>query len=447
MGCVLAVAVAASWPALKVGFGTSDAASLRSQSTQNPTPSAPAFVPPAPSSTSAPPPPVTLSVLAPKYPVTNDQHFWDETVQQFQIADPGITVTVKQVDPSALVAEARTELAAGTVDLVLGAYPDDVRDATASGRLYQQFDVVPPSLGVLPGFTYHEEGSGPGGNPGVFGIPFTGSTLELYCNAGLFVGPGIAEPPKAWAELAADAAKIKAGGKIGYGLAMAPGDAAATAQMWMMGDGGSGFSAGPGNRFWSVNMPGNVKALRWLADNLVKPGLTEPHPETQTMQDVEQQFLAGNVGMMIADSRLFPLAQTHIAGALRVVPMPGLAGPVDATVGSVDDFLAANTRPERKDAISKFLAYLLAEPSDTSFADIHGTLPLTRAGVKAESSDPRWPALLGQLGQVTWLPTRAPAWPKVQAAISADLSKALTGDPQAVLDRIQAVATAASPPR
>jgi multiple sugar transport system substrate-binding protein len=70
----------------------------------------------------------------------------------------------------------------------------------------------------------------------MFGVPFSGSTLELYCNMSVFTAAGITSgPPSTWAELAADAAKIKAAGKVGYGLAMVPGDAAATAAIWMAG--------------------------------------------------------------------------------------------------------------------------------------------------------------------------------------------------------------------
>lgn len=445
MVCVLAVAVAASWPALEVVFGTSDAAAASSQSSPNPTTSAPVYVPPAPITT--PPAPVTLTVLAPDYGVANDKTYWDETLSEFEGDDPGITVNLTRVAPSALAARARSDLAAGSVDLVLGLHPDDVRDAAASGRLYQQSDVVPPAVGVLPGLNYLEEGSGPGGSVGLYGIPFTGTSLELYCDMSLFVAPGIQRPPTTWAELASDAAKIKAEGKIGYGLAMAPGDAAATAQMWMAGGAGEGFSSGPGGRFWSVDMPNNVKALRWLSDNLVKPGLTEPRPQTQSMQDVEKQFLAGDVGMMIADSHLYPLTQTSIAGALRVVPMPGMAGPVQSTLGTVDDFLAANTHPEHKDAVTKLLAYLLAPQSETYFARIHGTVPLTQSGVDAERLDTEDAGLTSQLKEMTWLPTRSPAWPAVQNAIATTLPKVLSSDPQAILARIQAVATAASPSR
>jgi multiple sugar transport system substrate-binding protein len=448
--CVLALSVAASWPALGPAIGFSGSADAVSQTSNSPATSAPPAtgdVPVAPSTTASPTPPVTLSLLAPDYGVNNDDTYWNETISAFEAANPSITLGVNRVAPAALATQARSDLAAGSVDLILGLHPDDVRTATASGQLYPQSQVVSPNAGVLPGLNYLEEGSGPGGGDDVYGIPFTGTTLELYCNMSLFVAPGIDKPPTTWAELAADAAKIKAEGKIGYGLAMAPGDAAATAQMWMSGGAGEGFSSGPGGRIWSVDMPNNVKALRWLDDNLVKPGLTEPRPQTQSMQDVEKQFLAGDVGMMIADSHLVPLTQAQIGGALWVVPMPGMAGPVQGPLGSVDDFLAANAHPEHKEAVTKLLAYLLSPQSETYFARIHGTEPLAQPAIDAEHSDPRTLGLTSQLKEMTWLPTRAVAWPAVQKAIADNLPKALTSDPQAVLDRIQAAATAASPTR
>ena len=403
--------------------------------------------PPAPSTSQAPP--VTLSVLVPDDGVRGDQEYWDQIVQDFQTSHPRVTVSVRRVARSALVGEARSGFAAGSVDVVLGVYADDVATAAGSGQLYQQYDLVPPSKGMLPDFNYREEGSGPGGNPLMLGIPFSGSVLELYCNMSLFASAGIGGPPTTWSQLAADAAKIKAAGAVGYGLAMAPGDAAATAQMWMGGDGGRGFSSAPGNRGWSVGMPANVQALSWLDENLVKPGRTEPHPGAETTQDLERQFVAGKIGMMLADSTLFPQTQdAGLGNAVRVVPMPGIAGPVNGTVGSVDDFLASNAHPERKDAIASFLDYMLTPPNNTRYAQIHGTLPLTQAGVDlARTEYPATQPFLTQLTQIGWLPTRNPAWPTVQNAIATMLPKALTSDPQPILDRIQAIAMAASPAR
>ena len=447
--CVLALAVVAAWPALGIAFGITGAADAATQNPGSPTTSAPRYTPPAPTTTT-PSPPVTITVLAPKYGAKNDQTYWDQTVQGFRAANPSITVNVKQVDRSSLVTEARSDLAAGSVDLVLGVYADDVPTAAASGELYPQSDLVYPSQGLLPDFNYREEGSGPGGNPEMYGIPFSGSTLALYCNMSVFVSANITTgPPTTWSELAADAAKIKAAGKIGYGLAMAPGDAAATSEMWMIGDAGRGYSSAPGNRGWSVNMPANVRALSWLADNLVKPGRTEPHPQDQTTQDLEQQFAAGKIGMMLADSTLLPQIQdAGLGNAIQVVPMPGLAGPVPGALASVDDFLASNAHPEHKEAITRFLSYELTPQNSLWFANIHGTLPLTQRGVDAERAQNAAVApFLTQLAQVVWLPTRNPAWPTVQNAIDNSLAKALTSDPQPVLDHIQAIAMAASPQR
>jgi ABC-type glycerol-3-phosphate transport system substrate-binding protein len=134
--------------------------------------------------------------------------------------------------------------------------------------------------------------------------------------------------------------------------------------------------------------------------------------------------------------------------ATQVVPMPGIAGPVPGTLASVDDFLVSKAHPEHKEAITRFLDYVLTPQNSVWFANIHGTLPLTQAGVDAERTQNAAVApFLTQLAQVEWLPTRNPAWPAVQKSVGGTLAKALTGDPQTILAKIQAVAMAASPSR
>jgi multiple sugar transport system substrate-binding protein len=440
---VIALILAACWPAFGVLFaGHAGKAIVPAEAAPNSAaPAAPGLgAPLVPTSNAGP---VTLTLLAPKYGPNIDHAFWDAVTATFHAANPDITVNVEQVDRSDLVSEADAKLPAPDApDAILGVFPDDVRSAALGGRLYTSDDIVPPTDELLPCFNYREQTMGPDGYPEQFGIPFSATTLELYYNKRLFSQAHITAPPATWDDVSADAAKIKALGKTGYGLAMGAPDVDAIAQLWMAGNDG-GFTDAAKSR-WTVNLPGNVDTFRWLNDSLVRPGRTEAHPGTKSTHDLEKDFAAGNLGMLVADRDL--IAQTE-AGALGtafgVTQIPGRFRPMMSSLGFVDDLLATKAHPDHKIAIGKFVSFLLTPKYQKQFADLDRRLPVTRAGAAAEGPDPLLKPFLDGMTVSDWLPYRDPAWPVVEQSIRSDLASALTGDPQVVLDRVQAVATSA----
>jgi multiple sugar transport system substrate-binding protein len=442
---VTALALAASWPALGVFY-----AELRGKPTAS-AGAAPTSAPPAIRVPRAEPSgagPVTLTLLAPTYGPTIDGPFWAAVTADFHAENPDIFVNINLVDRSHLLAEAAAQLNAPDVpDLLLGVVPDDVRSAALDDRFYTADDILGPTLDLIDHLTYREQaGPAPYGTP--VGIPFSASLLELYYNKRLFSRAHIAGPPTTWDEIATDAAKIKALGKTGYGLAMGAADAAATAQLWMAGNLGGLMDLTQTD--WTVNSRENVATFRWLRDNLVGPGRTEAHPGTHSTRDLEKDFAAGNLGMLVADTRL--IAQTK-AGALGtafgVTPIPVREGDAwikslgTASLGSVDDLLATKAHPEHKTAIGRLVNFLLSPKYQERFANLNGTLAVTKDASAVQRRDPLLKPFIDGTRLLDWLPYRDHAWPAVQRRIRSDLASALTGDPQAVLDRIQAVATSA----
>jgi multiple sugar transport system substrate-binding protein len=440
---VIALIVAASWPAIRILFAGDGATPAAATTPTTLTPASPIVRPPQPAVPLAPisAGPVTLTMLAPRYGPKIDHPFWDAVTADFHHANPDLTMNVELVDRSALRSEAEARLSAPDApDLIVGLHPDDLQSATAAGNFYDADIIVDPSVRMLPCFNYREQGTGPQGYPENYGIPFTATTLELYYNKRLFSRAHIAGPPRTWPEVAADAAKIKALGETGYGLAMGAPDVDATAQLWMAGNDG-GFIV-PGAATWTVNRPQNVETFQWLRDNLVKPGRTEAHPGTHSTQDLAQDFAAGKLGMLIADRSL--IAQTE-AGALGtafgVTQIPGRFEPITSSLGFDEDMLATTAHIHSGDALRTFVNFLLSPAYQKRFADLNRTLPVTLDGAAADHGAAPLKPFLDGMSTAEWLPYRDPAWPAVQQSVRSNLAAALTGDPQAVLDRIQAVAT------
>ena len=65
-----------------------------------------------------------------------------------------------------------------------------------------------------------------------YGMPFTTSSRTLFYNKQMFAKDGIQAAPTTWADISADAAKIKALGAIGFGLPLGPEEAQAESLLW-----------------------------------------------------------------------------------------------------------------------------------------------------------------------------------------------------------------------
>src|SRR6266567_7324540 len=159
---------------------------------------------------------VTLKFFGADYgtgPSNSTTLYWNAVAAAFHKAHPDITVNVQTVD--------WTDFPAKSATLIQNKqYPDILEGNPAppyaqSGLIYKVSDVLSQSTisNLIPKFL------GDGAYQGTdYGIPFTTSTRALYYNKKIFATAGIASAPTTWAELQADAAKIKAKGSIGYGL-------------------------------------------------------------------------------------------------------------------------------------------------------------------------------------------------------------------------------------
>lgn len=378
----------------------------------------------------------TLKVVAADYgtgPSNTSQKYWEGIASDFQAKYPKIKVSVQTINWNDFDNQVQTKVQNKQYpDVLEGDYFPDYAQA---GLLYPAKDVTSPSTfsNLLSVFAKLDTYKGT-----QYGMPFTTSARTLFYNKKLFQQAGISAAPQSWNDIKTDATKIKAMGKIGFGLPLGPEEAQAEALLWFLGAGG-GYQDASGK--WTINSAQNVSALNFAA-GLVNAGLTEPNPATKNRTDLWKQFAQGEIGMINGSPALIPIIQS--GGKLgnsdwASVPIAGQSGPLDKTLGVCDNVSAFKTDPSKQDAIRKFLDFTYQDKYQLQFDKEYDLLPATNSAIQALSSDPIFSPFLKALPNSVQY-SGAPVWSTVKTQIQQTIGTAMKQDPKKVLDAIQQTA-------
>jgi len=271
--------------------------------------------------------PVTLSFVGADYgtgPANSSQKYWEGIASDFHANNPNITVKVQTINWNDFDNRIKTMVQNKQYpDVMEGDYFPDYAQA---GLLYPAKDVTSPGTfsNLLPVFAKLNTYNGV-----QYGMPFTTSARTLFYNKKIFSAAGISAAPKTWADVQADAAKIKAQGKIGFGMPLGSEEAQAESLLWFLGNDG-GYQDSSGNT-WTINSSPNVEALQFMS-GMVKAGDTEPNPGTKNRTDLWKQFAQGQIGMINGSPALIPIIQDGKVlqtADWTSVPIPGKNGPLD----------------------------------------------------------------------------------------------------------------------
>ncbi len=376
---------------------------------------------------------VTLKLVAADYgtgPSNTSTKYWQGIVNAFHKANPSISVKITVVPWTNFDSQIQTMVQNHN-------YPDvtegDYFSAYAQqGLLYPASGVLSNPGNLLPVFA--KQGTYNGTQ---YGMPFTTSSRTLFYNKKLFAQAGITSPPTTWADIEADAAKIKAKGAIGFGLPLGPEEAQAESLLWFLGDGGN-YQDASGK--WTINSPQNVAAFTFLK-GLVAAGDTEPHPGTQNRTPLWEQFAQGKIGMINGSPALIPIIQQ--AGVLKQsdwssVAIAGKSGPLTDTLGVCDNVAAF--RPNGHEAqIKKFLDFVYQDNYQLQFDREYDLLPATTSAANALASDPIFGSFIKALPHSVQYPSDT-AWAQVKTQIQNTIGTAVTGSPSSVLGNLQSTA-------
>jgi multiple sugar transport system substrate-binding protein len=272
-----------------------------------------------------------------------------------------------------------------------------------------------------------------------YGLPFTTSSRTLFYNKKLFTQAGITAAPQTWADIQADASRIKALGKIGYGLPLGSEEAQAESLLWMLGNGGN-YQDASGN--WAIDSSQNVETFQYVKQ-LVQSGGTEPNPGNKNRTDLWKQFAQGQIGMINGSPALIPIIESGKVltdADWTSVPIAGKSGPLESTLG-VCDFVAAfkSGGTSKQAAIKKFLDFAYQDKYQIQFDKEYDLLPATTSAASALASDPVFGPFLKALPKAVQYPSST-AWAQVKTQIQHTIGTAVTGDPKQVLGAIQQTA-------
>ncbi len=327
---------------------------------------------------------VTLKLVVADYgtgPSNTSQKYWQGIVTAFEKQNPSIKVAITDISWTHFDSEIQTMVQNKN-------YPDitegDYFSAYAQqGLLYSASQVLrnaknsccrcSPSQGSYNGKQY--------------GMPWTTSSRRLFYNEKLFAKAHIMGAPKTWANVKADAAKIKKLGDIGFGLPLGSEEAQAESLLWFLGDGGNFMSTG--GKAWTINSKANVTAFNFLK-GMVAAGDTEPSPGTVDRTPLWEKFAAGQVGMINGSPALIPIIQAGkklSSSQWASVPIAGENGPLTDTLGVCDN-VAAFKANKHQAQIKKFLDFAYQNKYQLAFDRVYDLLPATVSAANALKSDP-----------------------------------------------------------
>ena len=123
----------------------------------------------------------------------------------------------------------------------------------------------------------------------LYGVPFGSNTLALYYNEDMLKAAGV-KPPRNWDELKSVSLKLTRGNVHGFAISSLQNE-----------EGTFGFLCflwGSGNTSFQINNPNGIKALTLMKD-LVASGAMPKEALNWTQGDVMNQFISGNLAMMV----------------------------------------------------------------------------------------------------------------------------------------------------
>jgi ABC-type glycerol-3-phosphate transport system substrate-binding protein len=380
----------------------------------------------------------TITFVAAEYS-SGVEPYWQDLIAKFEGANPGYTVDLQVVNWNDIDQQVATLISTGQQPDILNI--NKFAEYAADGLIYEASEVLSEQTidDLLPKFAENASIDGT-----QYGIPFIASARLFFYNKDLFEQAGLTQPPTTWTELRDAAARIQAvgNGVVGYGLPLGPEEAQAEFQMWMSGNGGH-WVDDAGN--WTIDSPQNVETLRWLRENLVDPGLTQPNPAITNRTDLFSVFAQGKVGMLNGAVFLPGIIdEQNPELAYGVAPIPPAEGNEPSTLG-VQDYLMAFKNEGNQEAVRLFLNFFYAEDNYTRFITQEGFLPVTQSGSDALAGDERLQPFIEALPSAQFYPTTKPAWSTVDGLVKQTIGTAVqSADPQEVLARIQQEAVAAS---
>ena len=237
----------------------------------------------------------TTAVFAQKKTVTI-WNYWENAIQQKTLAQVcsdfnGSQSNIQVVTKYIPFADFKKQLSIGAAAAVL---PDIVIIDNPDHASYSSMGIfadITDKLANWPDLKQYFEGplNSCRLNGRLYGIPFGSNTLALYYNEDMLKAAGV-KPPRNWDELKSVSLKLTKGTVHGFAISSLQNE-----------EGTFGFLCflwGSGNTSFQINNANGIRALTLMHD-LVASGAMPKEALNWTQGDVMNQFISGNLAMMV----------------------------------------------------------------------------------------------------------------------------------------------------
>lgn len=356
---------------------------------------------------------------------------WQQIIKDFEAKNPKITVNLDVESWDDITNVVTTDVQAGKAPDILNI--DAYASYASSKLLYPAKDIVSPK--VLSDFeTPFVKESSIGGTQ--WALPFIASDRALFYNKTIFAKAGIKAPPATWAQLEADATKIKATGNIAYGMPLGSEEAQAEAAIWFYGAGGGYGTASKLTIDSRQNLTGATEMQK-----LIKAGDTEANAGATDRDALLNVFVQGKIGMQVGlPQTVVQIKSKNPSLDYGVAAIPTKNGS-PFTLGVADHFMAFKSKVNKTAAIKKFLDYFYTPAVYTKWITAEGFLPVTKSGATAMASSTELKPFIDALPDAVFYPGTNPKWPAAQSAILSQFGSLAQGaNPSTLLKAIQAQA-------
>lgn len=346
----------------------------------------------------------------------------DKVITDYNASQSDITVTAKYVP----FADFKKQLSIGASadelpDIAILDSPDHASYATMGifADLSGKFDVSSYYEGAVDSCTI--DGT-------LYGVPFGVNCLGLYYNQDLLDAAGCKAPTN-WEELKETASKLTKDNVTGLAFCSLQNEEGTFNFMpWV-------WSTGAGS--YEINSEGGVKALT-MAKDLIESGAMSKECINWTQGDVMNQFISGNVAMMINGPWQIPTMKQEAPDLNWKVALIPQDKEYASALGGENYAVIAGGNEE---GALKFLEYATAKEQVEYLMDSFGYISADKTIAEGQFADDE--AMKTFTEQLNYAKARGPLaeWPEVSDAISLAFNQVMTGEkaPQEAADAAQQV--------
>jgi multiple sugar transport system substrate-binding protein len=350
-------------------------------------------------------------------------------IPRFEKLYPNIQVKQVPFDYDDLKQKLTTSVAGGTL-------PDVIRSDIAWVPQYAKLGVFAPLDTNMPDFkslakvTFNGSLATNFYKGHYYGLPLDTNTRVMLYNQQALSSAGISKPPATFADLRADAPKLKA---KGIDLFADNGTGGWNILPWIWSGGGVLTNAAYTKASGYLNSPKTVQAVQLLVD-LYKQGaipslITGDTGATST----EDGLGTGKYATILDGPWMYPIFRSaYPKFQLQAAPVPAGPGGSVSVVGGEDIVMTQSSK--HKQAAETFIRFMLSPWTQTQMAHA-GQIPVRTDVTKQLTKINAYYAIFEKQLQTARPRTPSPNWPQIDTILGKAVANALkSGDTQGSLD-------------